>query len=198
MSDIDVFGDDDLHPAAFNDEPPPLLADDPMWQNAATRNLRRIANLEDRKHEVCEAFRKEIDRLVERMNEEVDKYDKQIEFWRKPLVQLHEAILLQDPSRKTITLPYGKLKSTTYVKPMVRVIDKDAFEQWAHTNAPHLLKVKYSADPKAIEGDDTLKPMGEPVVDSPVGFVNVNGEVVPGIELSARRPTFSIQLDGEL
>lgn len=204
MTDFDLYGDDE-HPAAYNDEPTPILLDDPEWTSRAAWHLRRIAEWEQRKHELVQAFEKEIDRLSERLGAEAAKLDAKIEWHRKPLVQYHEAVLAADPKRKTIVIPGGALASRTPEKPALSFgsdakANREAFIDWAHVSAPHLIEPTWKPEMDRIKRallEGELKPTHVPTPDDPATVVNQHGEQVPGVQLVLGRPTFFVKLDGE-
>lgn len=200
MTDIDIYGDDE-HPAAYNDEPTPILTDDPDWTRRAAWHLRRIADWQQRKHELVQAFEKEIDHLSERLGAEAEKLDAKIEWHRKPLVQYHEAVLAADPTRKTIVVPGGKLHSRTPVKPDVSFTNKDPFIDWAHIHAPHLIEPTWKPALRLIEravAAGELMVTHTPEPGDPAYLVNPEtGEQVPGVHLGKKATTFYVRLDEE-
>lgn len=170
------------------------------WDRTATWHLRRIGTLSDRQHQTRQAFDKEIQRLEEKRDMACAMLQKRIDWHRTPLLQLHRALLTEDPSRKTIELPYGKLKSSTPQKPTVRIMDREAFTEWARMNAPDLVEAKWSPNRKAVIAalGDTLQPVGAPKVGWSVDIVGGSGEIVPGLTLGLDDTTFSIHMDDEL
>lgn len=200
MTDFDLYGDDE-HPAAYNDEPTPILTDDPEWTSRAAWHLRRIAEWEHRKHEMVRAFEKEMDRLSVRLGEEAAKLDAKAAWHRKPLVQYHEAVLTADPTRKTIVVPGGKLCSRTPVKADVSFSDKEPFIDWARVHAPHLIEPTWKPAVKQIEkaiAAGELVPTHTPEPGDPAHLVNPEtGEQVPGVHLGKKATTFFIRLDEE-
>lgn len=200
-TDIDVWGDEDEHPAAYTDDPTPILHNDPDWARHAAYHLRRLAAWQARYNEIEQAFTREIERLEQRRSEALGPIDAKIVWHRRPLVQLHEQILVSEPDRKTLTLPGGVIKSRTPTKPSVDVVDKDEFASWAHVHAPHLLRVAFSPDKKAIDkaiGDNDLVVAGDPSSGDPVNVVDPGtGETLPGVQVRLAARTFSVVADGD-
>lgn len=200
MTDIDIYGDDE-HPAAYNDEPTPILTDDPEWTRTAAWHLRRIAEWSQRKHDLEQAFVKEIDRLSERLGQEAEKLQAKVDWHRRPLVQYHEAVLAADPTRKTIVVPGGKLHSRTPSKADVGFSAKDQFIDWAHVHAPHLIEPTWKPALRLIEravAAGELMVTHTPEPGDPAYLVNpATGERVPGVHLGKKATTFFVRLDDE-
>jgi hypothetical protein len=201
MSFNDLYGDEEEHPAAYNDTPTPINYADPDWTRNAAYHLRRVAHWEARYNEIMAAFDREIERLHTRQAEATEPIANKIEWHRRPLVQLHQQILASDPTRKTLTLPGGTIKSRTPSKPTVTVTDHDQFEMWAHTNAPHLLHVAFSPDRTALAAAiaaGELVAVAD-VATGPVPLVNPStGETIPGVQLSVGSPTFKVVPDEDI
>jgi hypothetical protein len=182
---------------ADGDEPAPTIElADPDGAARANWHLRHLDRIERLRLEARRAFDAELDR-IERRREEVDAvYERRAEWHRRPVRDWHRAILAADPTRKTITLAYGELRSRTPQKPAVHVADRDAFIGWARDHAPALLAITYSPDRKAIEAaiGSSLAAAGSPMQGESVPIVTGDGEIVPGVVHSLGDTSFSIRL----
>lgn len=189
MTDIDLYGDAPYDTAA---PPPELVVHDPEVFQAANRHLRAIGRLEQRAAEIRAAFYAEIARLETRMEELVARVQSDIDWHRKPLTQLHAAILAEDPSRKTLQLPAGAIKSRTPRTPTINVFDVPQFIDWATTNAPHLIKAKPTVNREALKA--AAQPCGDlGFGDSAPAVLPEVGEVIPGVEFTLGLTTFTIE-----
>jgi len=190
-----ILDDIDDHPAAYDDPPTHIIADDPDALSRADWHLRKLAALEARKAETARVFNAELERVTARMNAELDRITKAADWHRAPLAQLHAALLAADPTRKTIVLPHGELTSRTPKKPKLLVQDKDAFIEWALVNAPDVLNTTYSVD--RTKAAAALVCPGTPEPGETMFAVASGGEVPPGVAYTLEQPAYSIRLDGE-
>jgi phage host-nuclease inhibitor protein Gam len=189
MTDIDLYGDE---PFDTNAPPPELVAHDPDVYQAANRHLRAIGRLEQRAADIRAVFYAEIERLETRMAELVNRVENDIDWHRRPLTQLHAAVLAEDPSRKTLQLPAGAIKSRTPRTPTINVFDIPQFIDWASTNAPHLLKSKPTVNREALKA--AAQPCGDlGFGDSAPAVLPEVGEVIPGVEFVLGITTFHIE-----
>lgn len=182
-------------------EPEPIDPRDADWDRTATWHLKEIAALESKEHRTRQAFDREIERLQDERDMALAPIRNSIEWHRAPLIGLHRALLALDPKHnKTITLPYGKLTSSTPQKPTVRIMERDVFIEWARTNAPELVVPKYNPDLKGLNAalGDTLVAVGTPKAGWSVDIATAAGEIIPGVTLALADTTFSIHMDDEL
>ena len=196
-ADIDVYGDDE-HPAAYADEPTPILTDDPEWTSRAAWHLRSIRRIEGQGAAIAAAYDREIAKLEQRRAEALEANDRKVQWHRRPLIQFHEAVLRSDPRRKTITLPGGKLTSRTPSGPALTITDRDAFTAWAEVNAPDLIVTTPRVDiTKARAGmkEGRFVPAAHVGYDEPAPLVTEHGEVVPGVQAALGATTFAVQPD---
>jgi hypothetical protein len=195
---IDVHAEAVADVAADADEAAPEIdPTDPEWMMRATSHLRHLRRAERQLLDARRAFDAEIDRL-ERKREEIDAvFERRLEWHRRPLRDLHRALLEVDPTRKTVVLPYGALQSRTPQKPTMHVVERDEFVRWARDHAPDLLAVSFSPDRKAIEKaiGATLAPAAEPARGESVPIVTADGELVPGVVQSLGESSFTVRLD---
>jgi len=196
----DVYGDDE-HPAAYNDPPPFILTDDPDWTRYASWHLRKLAAWEDRKAELVRAFDKEIEHLEDRRDRALAHIEHKLAWHRRPLAQAHEQILEQDPKRKTIQLPNGKLTSRTPSKPIVQWQDKDEFTKWAAKTNRKLVEERLVATQDLVRAaieSGLLVPSHTPTPGEPAHLIVVlTGERVPGVRYCLGDTTFRPVVDGE-
>jgi hypothetical protein len=199
MTDHDIYGDgDDGLDPDLNATPPILDPDDPDWMAQATYRLRLINKLECQQADIARVYQQEINRLQDRMDDQIARLEQRIDWHRRPLIQFHQRVLEQDPSRKTITLPNGRLSSRTSHRPKFAVADNDTFTAWAFVNAPHLLRI--TTKPAASEIQKAgLLPDGPPSVGAEVKVVNPEtGEMVPGLVAFLTPPAFDVLAGDDL
>jgi phage host-nuclease inhibitor protein Gam len=89
----------------------------------------------------------------------------------------------ENDGRKSIKTAAGTVK-TRLGSPSVRVEDKDAFIEWAQSNAPDLVRTKVEVDIAAVK---------EAAVVEDTTVISADGEIIPG--LSVHTPELSATID---
>lgn len=193
--DLDVFlmGDE---PDYDQDPEAPQDAD------RADEQLRRLAKVRAEMAQIGEHARAQIDRINEWHARRVEVLAGKERWLEEGLEMWHRAVLSDDPSRKTISLPCGTLKSRK--QPDVWEFDDEAFIAWATEHAPGLVRIpepRPAVDKKAVKValDDNVQDVGSVVwrtIDEATG--EVFEEVVPGVTVTVRPPSFSVVTDQEV
>jgi len=197
VQDLDEFL---AGPEPDYDQPPEA----PQDADRADEQLRRLAKV-----------RAEIDQVEAHARAKID----QIDAWRRQrlhgdddhtygglmgrerwlaegLEMWHRAVLADDPSRKTISLPCGTLKSR--VQQPEWVFDDEVFIAWAAEHAPELVRVpvpKPRVDKTAAKKALIPATSGD-CAEAPA--VTEGGEVVPGVTVTVRPPSFSVVTEQEV
>lgn len=183
----------DLDPEFMGDAPDlEAVPEPPQDAEDANRKLRRIAALRARIAEHDAFHQAETRRLDEWLDRVETPIRREIRWLAEGLEMWHRAVLAEDPSRKTISLPCGTLKSR--VQQPVWVFDDEVFIAWAfdEQNAPELVRVpepKPQVDKAAAKKTllvDAEHGGGDPLV------LTGEGEVVPGVTVTVRGPSFSV------
>lgn len=184
-----LYGD---RTADYDTDPEPIHPDHPDRYTEANRHLRALARLNDRETQVTATFKAEMDLLEERLGDQIGIIERQRSWHQRPLQQLHEAILRDDPKAKTVVLPHGELKVTVPAKPQLTVTDPDVFVAWCQINGrADLLNVTVRPARDALgKAIDILPdaPVTEPGVTQLVH--DANGERVPGVVMFLAVPRF--------
>lgn len=169
---------------------PPADADE------ADRRLRRLAKVRVEMAQIGEHAQAQIERINEWHARRVEVLAKRERWLEEGLEMWHRAVLAEDPSRKSISLPCGTLKSR--VQQPQWVFDDEVFIAWASEHAPGLVRVpepKPAVDKKAakVALDDNVQDGGVVVwhtVDGDTG--EVFAETVPGVTVTVRPPSFTV------
>jgi hypothetical protein len=188
-----------MQPEPEPDEPAePIRGDDLEVRAKADRHLRAIIRLEDDFALERAVFDTEILRLTDRLEYLAARNAKKIAWHEEPLRQLHAAILAEDPTRKTIDLPHGTLRSRTPATPRYVIDRRDDFTEWALTNTPDVLTPTWKIDARTIQNDPRFTPTRlELDAGEDVPIVNADGEVVPGIKYMLDPPTYTVTTAGQ-
>lgn len=190
MTAIDVYGDQPFDTTGTS----PDIRAVPDQIAQADRHMRAIARLETLAGEVRTAFATEIGRLEARLDEQIERIQRDIQWHKQPLVQLHAAILADNPKRKTLVLPAGTVRSRTSHTPKLRLFDSEAALNWAADNDRGMLRVTYRFD--LVAAAAKLRPVGELSPGDTSPAVTEGGEIVPGVEFVLPGTSFVVEPDG--
>lgn len=162
----------------------------PRDADEVDRRLRRLAKVRAEIAQVEEHAARQIDQVNAWAEARYDVLHGRARWLAEGLEMWHRAVLADDPSRKTISLPCGTLKSRAQ-QPVWEFDDVDAFLAWAREHRPELVRVK--EEPNRAEAKrvllvpDDLLPG---VVASP--YDDPSDEMVPGVTVTARPPSFTV------
>lgn len=175
----------------FMGDEPDLTAvpEPPQDAEDANRKLRRIAALRARLAEHDAFHQAETRRLDEWLDRVETPLRRQIRWLAEGLEMWHRAVLADDPTRKTISLPCGTLKARA--QQPAWSFDDEVFIAWAVEHAPSLVRIP---EPKpAVDRSATKQALGfDPGVDGAGWAVTAEGEVVPGVTVTVRPPSFTV------
>lgn len=188
MAISDIY--DDLDAAVAGDEPDydtePETPDD---QDHANRLLRRYARVLREVDAVNEVYDAEIERIEVRRRHRLDILDGQKAWLAQALEMYHRARLADDPNAKSIELPNGTLKSRRQQPEWT--FDPDVFVAWAAEHHPDLVRVPA---PPAPAPDKVAAKKALSVADG-TAVDPSSGEVVPGVTVEERGPSFTVEVD---
>ena len=180
--DLDEFlaGPD---PDYDTDPEPPQDADE------ANRRLRRLARIRAQIREVEDQALAQIDQVNAWAERRYEVLHGRARWEQEGLEMWHRAVLAEDPSRKSISLPCGTLKSRSQQPEWV--FDDEVFIAWASEHAPSLVRVP---EPKpAVDRNAAKKALlTVEVGEGAHSILTEEGEVVPGVTVTVRGPSFSV------
>lgn len=176
------------------DPEPPQDADE------ADRRLRRLAKVRAEMAQIGDHAQAQIERINEWHARRVEVLANRERWLAEGLEMWHRAVLADDPTRKTISLPCGTLKSR--VQQPVWDFDDETFIAWAleQDYATPLVRVpepKPAVD-KAAAKKALITQIEGAAPGEPRPAVTPEGEVVPGVTVTVRPPSFSVvtEVDG--
>lgn len=170
------------------DPEPPQDADE------ANRRLRRLARIRADIAQVEETAARQIEQVNAWAERRYEVLHNRARWEQDGLEMWHRAVLADDPSRKTISLPCGTLKSR--VQQPVWDFDDETFIAWAleQDYATPLVRVpepKPAVD-KAAAKKALITQIEGAAPGEPRPAVTPEGEVVPGVTVTVRPPSFSV------
>lgn len=180
----------DLDEFMMGDEPnyeaPP---EPPQDAERADMQLRRLAKVRAEMAQIGEHARAQIARIDEWHARRVEVLAGRERWLAEGLEMWHRAVLADDPGRKSISLPCGTLKSR--VQQPEWVFDDEVFIAWASEHAPSLVRVP---EPKpAVDRNAAKKALlTVEVGEGAHSILTEEGEVVPGVTVTVRPPSFSV------
>ncbi len=160
----------------------------PQDADEANRRLRRLARIRADIAQVEETAARQIEQVNAWAERRYEVLHNRARWEQDGLEMWHRAVLADDPSRKTISLPCGTLKSR--VQQPVWEFDDEIFTCWAEDHAPSLLRVRSSIDKAAAKQEIVVLDDGR--------YITGTGEVVPGVSVTVRPPSFSVVTEQEV
>lgn len=176
-----------------------MMGDEPDWDaepeapqdaDRADEQLRRLAKVRAEMAQIGDHARAKIDRINEWHARRVEVLANRERWLAEGLEMWHRAVLADDPSRKTISLPCGTLKSR--VQQPVWEFDDETFIAWAAEHEPGLVRIP---EPKPAVDRNAAK---KALVVANGTVLSDGGEVVPGVTVSVRPPSFSVVTEQEV
>lgn len=176
-----------------------MMGDEPDWDappeapqdaDRADEQLRRLAKVRAEMAQIGDHARAQIERINEWHARRVEVLAGRERWLAEGLEMWHRAVLADDPSRKTISLPCGTLKSR--VQPPVWEFDDEVFIAWAADNHDELLRrpePKVSVDKAAAKKALIVPEPGDWLTAAPV---TADGEIPPGVSVTVRPPSFTV------
>jgi Bacteriophage Mu Gam like protein len=135
--------------------------------SAADWALRKLGQARKRMAENDSLADQEMQRIADWQREANKPHERDVEYFESLLWTWHEEQLAEDPKRKNISLPAGKLSAAKNPDSVV-IDDTDKFIPWALENEPDWVRTKYEPIKTEIKK---------------AGGVTENGEIAPGVSI---------------
>lgn len=150
----------------------------------ATWAMRKAAAAKARLAEIQAIADAEIERIQAWAEQQSREPIRDVDYFEAILIEY--AIGQRAEGRKTISTPYGVVKSRAG-QPKWKVDDAEAFLSWARrNNRPDLIRVKEEADMARLKTE--FENTGDAAVDPE------SGEVVPGVSVSDAHTSFTVEV----
>lgn len=182
-----TWNDLDEHLADIDDQVYDQPPADPGDTEGVNRALRRLARYRRARQAAVDAAATEIQRIVDWRDERVDKIDRRIRWELDGLELYHRARLGDDPTAKTLHFPCGTLHARK-TQPAFDY-DETTFLPWAQEHAPDLVRLKPQVDRTAAKTALVAPDLGEGDTGP---ALTPDGEIVPGVTVTVRGPSFTI------
>ncbi|ABN53666.1 MAG TPA: hypothetical protein DEF39_11450 [Hungateiclostridium thermocellum] len=155
-------------------------------KDSANWCLRKIKALKQEIEENKRIADAEIQRIQSWLKEVTEPLERSIQFFESLLIEYHMNIYAEDPSKKTIKLPYGTLKARAQQPEFCR--DDEKLVNWLKQNGMTEF-VKVIEKPEWNELKKKVKVIGNSVV------YEETGEVIDGITVQERPPKFTVEVE---
>lgn len=150
--------------------------------------MREVKEIEEQMKEVEKMRDEAIAHANAFYQKQMEKLAKEREWRESQVIDYHQRLLAENPSRKTIETPYGKIKSTTR-KATFKKPDNDVLLAVLETNGyDNLIKEKVTRTPDWANFKKSLKIMDERVVDE-------NGLIIEDVEIEPAAVTFKVEVE---
>lgn len=150
--------------------------------------MREVAEIDAKQAEMDAVKAAEIERINNWHKAESDKLKGEREWREQQIIDYHQRRLAENPKDKTLSTPYGKIKSTTK-KATFKKPDNDLLLAVLETNGyDDLIKEKVTRTPDWASYKKQLNIMGDKVVDE-------NGVIVDDIEIEPATTTFKLEVE---
>ena len=149
--------------------------------------LRKHAQSEKRITQIQALAEDQIARIAAWRDDEVEKHAETVAFMAQLLGTYHRKLLAEDPTRKSIKLPHGTLKSR---QQQAAFTFSPEFIEWAIATAPDLVRMKYETE--ANKAKAALVPV---LIDGEL-VAHFDGEPVPGVAIEPAVVKFTVSTDG--
>lgn len=189
--------DQDLAEHLEGDEPDyDAQPEAPQDADEIDRRLRRLTRVRDDMDDANAAAAAQMDQVQEWLDARIQILANKEQWLVDGLEMWHRAVLADDPSLKTISLPCGTLHARKQ-QPLWE-FDEPTFLAWAAEHAPELVRVPEPkpAPDKAAAKKALITQIEGASPGDPRPAVTLEGEVVPGVTVTVRPPSFSIDTDG--
>lgn len=154
---------------------------------ALSATLRYIKEVKEEKTIAKAQYDEAIAHLNTWYKERTNKLDNEIQFRESQAIDYHERVLVDNPKKKTLDTPFGKVKSTTrkatFIKPdpdvLLAVLESNGLTDYIKT------KTTTSVDWTAYK--KTLTIVGENAIDE-------TGVILEDIEIEQAATTFKVEV----
>lgn len=168
----------------------------PQDADEANTRLRRLARIRAEIEAVEDQAATQIAQINAWAERRYEVLHNRARWEREGLEMWHRAVLADDPGRKTISLPCGTLSARR--QQPVWEFDEPTFLAWAIEHAPDLVRVpepKPQVERAAAKKALHLPPLTEGESCRPID--EDTGEMVPGVTVTARPPSFTASTEVE-
>jgi hypothetical protein len=150
--------------------------------------FRKLSALKSKEKETKQLAEKERIRITSWEQKELSAVRSSIEFFETMAAQYHMKQLEEDPKSKTISTPYGKVKSTTS-KAQPEKEDGNKLLAFAKENKLPFIKVT-----EEIRWGEFKKTLQIAEKDGVQIVIDENGQTVPGATVKPQTTTFKVEI----
>ena len=151
----------------------------------AFKKLASITSELEDKSNVAKYEKEQIDNWLKKVSEPLEHSKK---FFEAKIKEYHEQILLENPKQKSISTPFGKIKSTrSAAQPSQE--NKDELLQYVTLNDPDLLKIE-----RSVKWADLKKKLSIVETDDGLIIIDDNGQIVPGLKVEEEKVSFKVEV----
>ena len=151
----------------------------------AFKKLASITSELEDKANVAQYEKDQIDNWLKKVSEPLEHSKN---FFEAKIKEYHQQVLLENPEQKSISTPFGKIKSTrSAAQPSQE--NKDELLQYVTLNDPDLLKIE-----RSVKWADLKKKLSIVETDDGLIIIDDNGQIVPGLKVEEEKVSFKVEV----
>ena len=154
----------------------------------ATWAMRKLRTILDRRDEIAKVAQIETARIASWANEQSAILTPDEQYFTGLLIEY--ARRQRDEGRKSLSLPYGSVRSRAGGK-RLDFVDETAFIEWARVNQPELIRVKESVN--KINATAFFLDAADENLDLLVD--EKTGEIIPGVNVLQSQTTYTVDIE---
>lgn len=152
--------------------------------------IRKVAYFQKEIDEVNDLAELEINRINEWKDKQLNQLESNKNFLSNKAFEYHYKVLQEDPKKKSISTPYGKVKSTNR-KPSVEKVNEDELKMFVKVNKPYLLEVQ---EVEKLNWAELKKQLNIVEINGEFKVVDDDGQLVSGVTVKPGDITFKVEV----
>lgn len=150
--------------------------------------FKKLSSIDAEIEDKTNVARYEKDKIDKWLNSVTEPLEHSKSFFEAKIKEYHEQILLDNPQKKTISTPYGKVKSTRKKAQPIKSNEEELME-YVILNEPDLLKIK-----KEVNWSELKKKIHITEADEGLIIVDENGQIVSGVSVEEEKVIFKVEV----
>ena len=151
----------------------------------AFKKLASITSELEDKANVAKYEKDQIDNWLKKVSEPLEHSKN---FFEAKIKEYHQQVLLENPKQKSISTPFGKIKSIRSAAQPAQQ-DKEELMMYVGLNDPDLLKIE-----RSVKWSELKKKLSIIETDEGLIVIDDNGQIVPGVKVEEEKVSFKVEV----